>query len=136
MKKTICKDCNEKERVHGRSYCQECFWKRFGKQSNKKYSHYRRNFKDQNRQFVHRYKKFCGCAVCGEKRYWVLDLHHKDPIQKEFDFFTGVSRKRQILKEEMKKCIVLCKIHHYDFHHQEKHFNINLETYLKINKNE
>ena len=134
MKKTICKDCNTKERVNGRSYCQECFWKRYGKKSNKKYNHYRRNYKDQNRQLVHRYKEFCGCAVCGENRYWVLDLHHKDPSLKEFDFFEGVSRKRRILKNEIRKCIVLCKTHHYDFHHQQKHFKVNLETYIKNNK--
>ncbi len=131
MKKTKCKDCKTQDRAHGRSYCQQCFWKRFGKKSGEKYNHYRRNYKDENRKLVHRYKEYCGCKVCGENRYWVLDLHHLDPSQKEFDFFNGVSRKRQVLKDEMRKCIVLCKTHHYDFHHQEKHMNINIKDYIK-----
>tara|TARA_R110001606_G_scaffold29777_1_gene92701 strand:- start:27 stop:452 length:426 start_codon:yes stop_codon:yes gene_type:complete len=134
MKKTKCKDCKTEDRAHGRSYCQQCFWERYGKKSGEKYNHYRRNYKDENRKFVHRYKEYCGCKVCGEDRYWVLDMHHLDPSQKEFDFYTGVSRKRQVLKDEMRKCIVLCKIHHYDFHHQEKHTNININDYIKKNK--
>ena len=135
MEKKICKDCNENERKKGRSYCQKCYWKRFGKASNTKYSHYRRNYKDQNRKFIHRYKQRCGCAVCNEKRWWILDLHHVDPSKKDFDFFHGVSRKRDVLKNEIRKCIVLCKTHHYDFHHQEKHFNVKLKEYIKNEKN-
>jgi hypothetical protein len=130
MKKTKCKDCNTNDRAHGRSYCQPCFWIRFGKKSNKKYSVYRRTYKDDNRDFIHRYKQICGCQSCGEKRYWILDLHHIDPTKKEFDFFNGVSRNRQILKTEMRKCIVLCKNCHYDFHHQERKQKINLNQYL------
>jgi hypothetical protein len=86
---------------------------------------------EQNRDLVHRFKQICGCQKCGEKRYWILDLHHKDPGNKDFDFFTGVSRKREILKAEIRKCIVLCKNCHYNFHYLEKLENITLDQYLQ-----
>ena len=72
----------------------------------------------------------CGCKKCGEKRYWILDLHHINPGEKDFDFFTGVSRKRDVLKIEMRKCIVLCKNCHYDFHHLEKFKGLTLNEYI------
>ena len=132
MKKTLCKDCNKKERVHGRSYCQSCFWERFGKRSNKIYGTYRKNYREERKEFIHRYKSFCGCAKCGIKDWWVLDLHHKNPNLKEFDFSEGKFRNLYKLKEEIRKCIVLCKNHHYDFHYQNKRNKITIEKYLQL----
>ena len=126
----LCKDCNTGERVNGRSYCQSCYWKRFH-QGHKKHNSYRRNYQDQNREFIHRYKQRCGCQKCGEKKYWILDLHHINPGNKDFDFFTGARRNRDILKAEMRKCIVLCKNCHYNFHHLEKTENLKIENYIK-----
>ena len=55
MKKTKCKDCNVNDRANGRSYCQSCFWIRFGNKSNKKYAVYRINYKDEKLMCVNEY---------------------------------------------------------------------------------
>jgi len=125
----LCKDCNTTPRLNGKSYCQACYWQRF-KGTHAKNNPYRRKYKDKNREYVHRYKQICGCQKCGEKKYWILDLHHTDPSKKDFDFFTGVSRNRKVLKDEMRKCIVLCKNCHYDFHHLNRNNNLTLDQYL------
>jgi len=126
----LCKDCNTKERLNGKSYCQSCYWIRF-KENHKRNNPYRRSHQNKNREYIHRYKQICGCRKCKEKRYWVLDLHHVDPSDKDFDFHKGVSRSRDILKAEMRKCIVLCKNCHYDFHHLERVEEIKIDKYIK-----
>lgn len=125
----LCKDCNVNEKVWGRSYCKECYHNRFH-HIQAKYAPQRRAYMENNRNYVHRYKQICGCKKCNEKKYWILDLHHLDPEQKEFDFQTGVSRNRKTLKNEMRKCIVLCKNCHYDFHHLEKNKGMTLDNFL------
>ncbi len=69
-----------------------------------------------NRVFVSRYKRLCGCYVCREKEPAVLDLHHKDPVTKDGDpsAMLGYSTKR--LKEEIRKCVVLCANCHRKVH--------------------
>lgn len=129
MKMKLCKDCNTTPRLNGKSYCYECWKKKFG-YLQKRYAPDRRKYIENNRDYVHRYKQACGCKKCGEKRYWILDLHHTNPSNKNFDFQAGVSRKRSTLKDEMRKCIVLCKNCHYDFHQLERVNKITLEQYL------
>lgn len=67
------------------------------------------------------FKKNLTCERCPEDRYWVLDFHHMDKSEKEFNLsdlkFNG--SKKKILKE-IEKCIVLCSNCHRDLHYQEK----------------
>ncbi len=69
-----------------------------------------------NRQFLSRYKRFIGCQNCGEKEPIVLDLHHDNPGGKEGDPSNLCSRSRKRLKEEVRKCIVLCANCHRKVH--------------------
>ena len=125
-----CKDCEENDRLKGKSYCQQCYWQRF-KKGHDKYKGYRKDFNESRMNFIHRYKTFCGCSKCGEKKHYMLDLHHIDPTIKSFDMGAGRSRGYEVLKNEMRKCVVLCKNHHYEFHYLERNKNINLKDYLK-----
>lgn len=69
---------------------------------------------------VQEYKTTKGCKVCGEKRHWVLDLHHIDSDTKE----KGISdmlRKNcswEKILQELSKCEVLCANCHRDYHYK------------------
>lgn len=101
---TICQDCQKPYKTkHYR---------------NNKKQYYRRN--DEKRvkinQIIDQHKK-AGCSLCPEKEPCCLDFHHVDPSQKEM----SVSRLRNFtsfkrLKNEIKKCILLCSNCHRKFH--------------------
>lgn len=72
-------------------------------------------------EFFNRYKKLCKCSICGENRYWILDFHHKNPNEKDFSigsFHREISIEK--IKNEIRKCIVLCSNCHRDLHYKEK----------------
>lgn len=67
------------------------------------------------------YKKGLSCSICGESRYWVLDFHHRNPIEKELDIAALVQGQNlKKLKEEIDKCDVLCSNCHRDLHFRMK----------------
>lgn len=74
------------------------------------------------KNFIQRVKKFRSCYNCNESRWWVLDFHHRDDSQKLFNLARahkkGYSMKR--IKEEIKKCDVLCSNCHRDKHYRER----------------
>jgi hypothetical protein len=51
-----------------------------------------------------------GCRLCGYDRYpGALQFHHSDPAQKQFQLgHRGVTRSLSVLREEAKKCVLLC----------------------------
>ena len=65
-----------------------------------------------NKSLTTRYKRFCGCLVCGEKEPVCLDLHHLDPTEKEADPSQMVSHSTENLRKEIRKCVVLCSNDH------------------------
>lgn len=104
---TQCRSCSKKNDSSG-----------YKKNPQRRESIKERNIKvlNYNRCFVSRYKRMCGCYVCREKEPAALDLHHKDPTTKDGDpaNMLGYSTKR--LKEEIRKCMVLCANCHRKFH--------------------
>lgn len=64
--------------------------------------------------------KTIGCKVCGLKDVRCLVFHHRDPTQKKFNIGCGQSRSYPALKEELKKCDVLCSNCHMILHAEEK----------------
>ena len=62
------------------------------------------------------------CAICGEDRHWCLDFHHINPEEKEASVVKLKESPRK-LKEELKKCIVLCANCHRDLHYKERHIS-------------
>ena len=60
------------------------------------------------------YKVSKGCLHCGENHPAVLELHHLDPLVKEFNPSDAGGRRR--FYEEVEKCIVLCSNCHRKVH--------------------
>lgn len=49
------------------------------------------------------------CCICGyDKYYGALELHHLKPEEKSFAFSDATYKAWETLKEEMKKCTLLC----------------------------
>ena len=74
------------------------------------------------------------CCICGFNSYpEALDFHHINPEEKEDRIARMISNNYSLdkIKEEMKKCIVLCSNCHREFHHYEKTKGITLEQFLK-----
>lgn len=61
------------------------------------------------------------CSVCGyDKCFDALEFHHSDPKAKEFHLGErrGLSIKK--LREELDKCILVCRNCHTEIHYQMK----------------
>lgn len=86
--------------------------------------------KERNVEYINNKKSSYGCAKCGEKRYYVLDFHHKDPLQKKDNINNLRGCSYETIDKEIDKCIVLCSNCHREFHHLEFEIGITLEEYL------
>jgi uncharacterized protein (DUF2249 family) len=93
----------------------------------------RRNKKLQ-RERINEIKDSLSCLKCGESRNHLLDFHHTDPNQKDFQISQGEQYGWKRIKQEIDKCIVLCSNCHRDFHYQEKEKGITLKKYLESQK--
>lgn len=107
----------------------------FDRQGNQKYRGYcktcanqleteryweKRNFVDSQRH---------SCAKCGDTRSYVLDFHHKDSNDKSFTIGKLSKGSKEILQQEINKCICLCANCHREFHYLEK-TGLTIEDYL------
>lgn len=141
-----CKKCDShkpltKEYWHKRSsrkdgwefYCKECVKKTTLANYNKNkeaWNKTTRKNKKLQRQRINEYKDSLSCSKCGESRNWLLDFHHQDPSQKDFQISQGERFGWEKVKNEIEKCIPLCSNCHRDFHYQEKKNNIDIKEYL------
>jgi hypothetical protein len=59
------------------------------------------------------------CVICGyNKCVAALDFHHLDPTIKEFGISAyGHTKKWDRVKEELDKCVLVCKNCHAELHH-------------------
>jgi hypothetical protein len=106
-KQAFCKQCN-KERL-----------KAHYKLNKQKYRDKNRRHRARNREFVRRVSVFVGCQICGYNRCpEALHFHHIDPNNKERDVASMIARMngRNVLKKEMRKCIILCSRCHAELH--------------------
>lgn len=69
---------------------------------------------------INNYKANCGCKKCGERRFYLLDFHHKDN-NKEFNISDKTRCKLETMMEEIKKCDVLCANCHREWHYILEH---------------
>jgi hypothetical protein len=67
---------------------------------------------------VDRYKRMCKCSHCGEADTVVLDLHHVDPDGKDANPASLIGGSLEVLRAEIRKCIVLCSNCHRREHHK------------------
>lgn len=116
-------------------YCKSCTKKKDKKYYTKSKSKYHFRNKKQvlkSINYVDTFRKSNKCCKCGDERWYILDFHHTDPSNKLKDVGTlRHSGNFLQLKDEMIKCILLCKNCHYEFHYLEKLNNITIQDYLK-----
>lgn len=105
----------------------------FRTECKKCHSQYVANQYLERKQLVNKIKSEKGCAKCGEKRSYVLDFHHLDPNEKDYNVarITSNSTKIETIKKEIEKCVVLCANCHREFHYLEEKENLTIEEYLK-----
>jgi hypothetical protein len=68
------------------------------------------------RQWLDAYKAHHSCTKCGEKEAVCLEFHHTDPDTKDFTIATNKNRSMEAIKEEVDKCIVVCRNCHAKIH--------------------
>lgn len=59
------------------------------------------------------------CVKCGEDRLNVIEFHHIDPATKLFNLayvISNGSKPKELVYEELKKCVCLCANCHAEFH--------------------
>ena len=88
--------------------------------------------KQSNIEFIE-FKKQQGCQKCGEKRFYVLDFHHKNPNEKVNEIAHMIkSSSIDNLEKEINKCVLLCANCHREWHYLEKNNSeLTIEKYLK-----
>lgn len=72
-----------------------------------------------------------GCSRCGyHKNLAALEFHHINPTTKSIILKTGslTNRKKELVLEEIKKCILLCANCHREMHHSDLEI-INLQKF-------
>ena len=80
---------------------------------------YYKNRYQKKRQFIKNYKLSKGCAVCGyNKCASALDFHHNGNKEFSISQFNDCGLKR--IKNEVDKCIVLCRNCHAELHERER----------------
>lgn len=73
------------------------------------------------------------CIKCGETKKYMLDFHHIDSNEKEFHISNEIWNKNiNAIKNEIKKCVILCSNHHREYHHLNKTNGTTLEEYLTL----
>ena len=105
---SMCKDCRKE--YHREHYLKNTI----------KYKEKAQNLRDFLKELVRRYKQLKGCRICGEKRWWVLELHHRSKEEKDNNINIFVtSSNLKLLKKEIRKCDVLCSNCHKDLHYKQ-----------------
>jgi hypothetical protein len=83
------------------------------------YKEKRQRYQKSIKSWLIEYKSKLECKNCGESRWWVLDFHHVDPKQKEYNLANLAKDKgKKAFLKEVKKCDVLCSNCHRDLHHR------------------
>lgn len=70
----------------------------------------------RNLKFVNDYKSQSGCLFCGEMFSLVLDLHHINDKEYGMSKLVNTGRSLDLIKKEMKKCVVVCCKCHRKLH--------------------
>jgi transposase-like protein len=70
------------------------------------------------------------CYQCDEDRPWVLDFHHNDSNQKEFEISRIKDYRWSIIEKEIQKCILLCRNCHRNFQFNKESTYKKYKTFL------
>lgn len=125
--KKICQQCDQEKDAYedfywsngyARNICKECV------KINERQRY------QQIIETVNNYKKKLQCRKCGEKRFYLLDFHHRNPEEKDFNISDKSRVPLEKLQIEINKCDVLCANCHREWHYLAGHQDINYENWL------
>ncbi len=125
---------NKRESDGLQKSCRECTKTQQNKSYHKNPKKYQEKIKEYLlgvKQWLIEFKKKKTCVKCGEKRWYVLDFHHKDSSKKLYNIGDGSRRSKGMIEKEIKKCVLLCRNCHSEFHYLEREEGITLKQYLK-----
>lgn len=93
-------------------YCKAC---RKTSTANRYEEHEITDYRETTQSFIESLKT--ECCKCGEDRPWVIQFHHINPSEKEFNVSASGTRSRAAIWNEASKCVCLCSNCHDEFHH-------------------
>ncbi len=100
------------------SLCKECRNKRsdnWRKANQEKFLSYQKDRLKNGQAYVNELKS--NCVKCNESRPYVIQFHHINPSEKEFELgSSGVFKSKFKIDSEVKKCICLCANCHMEYH--------------------
>lgn len=73
-----------------------------------------------SRAFIKRVKKRSHCTKCGDNRWYVLDFHHIKGKGINISMIAGNSVSIKKVKNEMRKCEILCSNCHREAHYLKR----------------
>jgi len=81
-----------------------------------------KRYSDKIKEWWKVYRTTLKCTKCNEDRFWVIDLHHLDPNEKEYNVSSMIWENHSLKKiqGEIDKCIPLCANCHRDYHYHER----------------
>lgn len=82
----------------------------------------KKRIRKERREWLQEIKKTLKCGRCGIDDYRVLDLHHRDPSQKDTEVanLAQMGRSKEVILAEIAKCQCLCSNCHRIVHWEEK----------------
>lgn len=131
--KRICELCEKeyqiKDKAWTRKYCYDCTPSVNKKDMSTMVEYASIARKNKRRKLI----KLNGtkCQYCGYDNYTgSLCFHHEDPQQKDFPLtVANMNKAFELLKDEARKCILLCKNCHMELHELES-FNSQLKSHI------
>lgn len=91
---------------------------------------------NRNKEFIIRFKKRCKCIKCNLNKWYLIEFHHLIPSEKYKSVtdlqFNAYSIKT--IKNEIRKCVPICRNCHMEFHYLERNNIIKtFNEYLNLN---
>lgn len=113
---------NKRKKDGLQGYCRDCT-KEINKDTYARLPQRREKIRERNtehrlhtQRLVTRYKRMCKCAICKESEPIALDLHHVDPTEKDAEVGKLLTGSMRRLRNEIRKCVVLCANCHRKVH--------------------
>ena len=106
----------------------------YAKNSAKAKKH-KKAYEKRNKEFIIRFRKKCKCIKCNLNKWYLIEFHHIDPSTKYKDVtnlqFNAYSIQK--IKEEIRKCVPICRNCHMEYHYLERQKEVStFEEYLKL----
>jgi len=126
-----CKNCGMEILTGKRKlYCEECSSKQ------KKKMAYKSSIKRmiRNREFIKNYKKGKQCEICGYNKHTdILAFHHRSRKKKDkgINNLMKSLKSLEVIKKEIRKCILLCPNCHCEIHLLERGNNKKWERKIR-----